>query len=129
MEQLIFFGLVMFIISLTIIQGLAPQQGDYPNLETRLYKLSTSQNPARYAAAHGLYYTEGMVRVVIELVSEEAKVPEKYHIQIEVRYKNLVQALVLIAELQPLSKESEVKLIRTPFEIYPKEEGDRDENR
>jgi len=130
MERLILAGWVVLVISFAIIQGLAPQRGDYPNLETRLYELSIARNPARYAATHKLYYIEGKVRAVIELVSEDAEIPSTYHLQIEVRHGRLVQALVPISELRPLSKEPAVRLIRTPLEIYPKgEEGTKDEKR
>ena len=120
MERLILIGWFLVVISFTIFQGLAPQREDYPNLETCLYELSVSPNPARYAATHGLHYTEGRVRVVIELVSGQAEIPNNYHIQIEDRYGDLVQALVPISELRPLSKEPMVRLIRTPLEIQLK---------
>jgi len=117
MERLILAGWVVFVISFTIIQGLAPQRGDYPNLETRLYKLSIARNPARYAATHGLYCTEGRVRVVIELLSEDVVIPQSYHIRIEDRHKDSIQALVPVKELRSLSNESGVKFIRVPWKV------------
>lgn len=117
MERLILIGWVVLVISFTVFQGLVPQRGDYPNLETRLYKLSVAPNPAKYAATHGPYYTAGKVRVVIELLSEDVAIPPRYHIQIEDRHKDSIQALVPVRELRPLSNESGIKFIRVPWKV------------
>lgn len=114
---MILIGWVLLVISFAVIQGLAPKRGDYPNLETRLYKLSISPDPAKYAATHGIYYAEGRVRVVIELADEGVTIPESYHIQVEDRYKNFIQALVPVKVLRPLSNEPGVKSVRLPWEV------------
>lgn len=95
------------------------KQEDYPNLESRLFELSISKNPAEYAATYGLYYAEGLVRVVIELKSQDESLPAKYSIQVESHYENIVQALVPIKELRRLSNEPQVKYVRTPLEPWP----------
>jgi len=89
-------------------------------LEVLLQKLielySKGEDVERFAEANGIFYEEGKVRVVIELVSEQIEVPEGYNLIIEKRYKNMVQALVPVSNLESLSKSPLVKFIRIPKE-------------
>ncbi|MBS7654968.1 hypothetical protein KEJ50_00460 [Candidatus Bathyarchaeota archaeon] len=89
-------------------------------LEASLQKLievySKGENVESFAEANRIFYEEGKVRVVIELVNEQAEVPEGYGVVIEKRYKNMVQALVPINNLESLSNSPLVKFIRTPKE-------------
>jgi hypothetical protein len=91
-----------------------PKQSDYPNVESRLFQLATAENPAEFAKANGLDYFE-MVRVIIVLNAPDASVPEGIRgLVVEGRTQEMVQALVPVQSLLELSKQPQVKLIRSP---------------
>ncbi|HJH27214.1 MAG TPA: hypothetical protein C5S37_10740, partial [Methanophagales archaeon] len=58
------------------------------------------------------------IRVVLILTNEKAELGDM-DIEIETRYKNLVQALVPISELKEIAKKPAVQYIRRPLKAYP----------
>lgn len=58
------------------------------------------------------------IRVVLELTDAKATL-EDTNIEIEARYKNLVQALVPISVIEAIAKDPAVVYIRTPLKAYP----------
>ncbi len=93
-----------------------PGQASCPNLESRLYNLTTATDPATYATDNGLYFADGKVRAVVELQNADTVLPSGYNAVTETRNGALVQALVPVAELCRLSNESQVRYVRAPFE-------------
>jgi hypothetical protein len=89
-------------------------------LEALLQKLievySKGGDVESFAETNGIFYKEEKVRVVIELVNEQADIPEGYGVIIEKRYKNMVQALVPINNLESLAESPLVRFIRIPKE-------------
>lgn len=114
---------VLFLVSMVALNGLGsslpqPQYEKPPKkLEFTLYKLTKTKNVYTYAKAHGLYVDDAKrVRVVIELVDEA--LPKDYEIIVEVKYANLVQALVPINQLIDLAEDPMVKYVRTPVKPF-----------
>lgn len=113
MKPLVFLGILALVMALSVIQ--VHNRESYPNLESRLYYLSICLNWAKCAAERGLYYTNGMVRVEIELEDPDTPLPKRYRIKVERRYEALVQALVPVNQLRPLSNAPGIKEIRAPL--------------
>jgi len=123
------YGLLIAILSSLMISVIIAQKSFFTSfegnkkpekLENLLQKLievySKGENAESFAETNGIFYKEGKVRVVIELINEQANIPEGYGVVIEKRYKNMVQALVPIENLEALSKSPLVKFIRIPKE-------------
>jgi hypothetical protein len=114
--------------SVIVMPGAAQKQQP-ENIESVLYQLVQAQEREDFALNHGLYLKDGKVRVVIELNNDtEAPDFERYGVEIETRYENLVQALVPVDNLINLSEESNINFIRTPLKAHPESEED-DETR
>ncbi|MBI2906299.1 MAG: hypothetical protein HYX92_01445 [Chloroflexi bacterium] len=92
---------------------------DCPKLENRLYQLFASPDPAAFAQQYGIGYSDGAVRVVVEMGDKEGRLPAGYSIKEETRSGGLVQAQVPLSELCRLSKEGSVKAIRLPLRAVP----------
>ena len=69
-----------------------------------------------FAQAHDLYMQDGMIRVVVEMVTETALLPD--YVLEETRYKNKVQALVPVEKIVELSGETNVTFIQAPLKPY-----------
>ena len=117
---------IVFLLCLTItahagdIQSKIPKKEmEYPKLESRLYKLMKSKDPASYAIQNRLYYSKGSVRVIMELASEDTPLPKNYLIQVEGRYGNLVQVVVPLKLLGKLSQSPGIKYIRPSYLSLP----------
>ncbi len=93
-----------------------PKQAGCPNLESRLYRLTTADDPAAYAAGSGLQYSEGRVRVVIEFQGPNDSLPAGYDVAVEARQGNLVQARAPVQDLCRISNEPNVRFVRAPIE-------------
>jgi hypothetical protein len=97
-----------------------------PKMDSILAQLYTKysnneQGISDFANTHGLYIRDGNVRVAIELVDNNAKLPEDLGIVEEARHGNQVQALVPIKSLQQLSLSDSVRFISIPLEAVPLE--------
>lgn len=90
------------------------------NLESVLYQLVKCQNKNDFAEANGLYLKDDKVRVIIELKDKKLDF-EREDVVIETRYENLVQALVPLDNLIPLSEDENINYIRAPLPAYPQE--------
>jgi len=78
-------------------------------------------NPAgvqSFASMHDISIVDGRIRVVLELTDDNAAL-EDANVNIETRYKNLVQALVPISELKEIARDPAVYYIRLPLRAYP----------
>lgn len=115
MRQLVLLGIGLLLIATVLLIIHKPQEAKCPKLDTVLFKLSQSSNPKEYASKQGLFYSNGRIRVEIKLTSQDVRLPNKYSIQVEKRYRDLLQALVPIDKLCPLSNEPQVKLVQAPI--------------
>lgn len=95
------------------------QMGECPKLESRLYQVAQSSDPEHAANQSGLYYSQGRVRVIIELADPAVSLPAGYSLIIESRYNTLIQASVALQDLCKLSQEPSVRLVRAPYEATP----------
>lgn len=96
-----------------------PTKAGCPKLEDRLYQLTVSPDPAALAAQTGLFYSQGRVRVIIELPSAESPAPSGYGLTVESRAQALVQALVPVDALCALAADGNVKFVRAPLPRLP----------
>ncbi|MBI4640237.1 MAG: hypothetical protein HY731_06055 [Candidatus Tectomicrobia bacterium] len=87
-----------------------------PKLEDLLFQVTQSSDPERTANQRGLFFSQGRIRVIIELTSPAVSLPTGYSLVIETRFQSLVQALVAVQDLCRLSEEPSVRLVRAPFE-------------
>ncbi len=106
--------LVLGLMSFAILPACVGPQQPCPRLEDRLYRLTTSPDPEAYARQADLYYSQGRVRVIIELESAEDRVPQLPGLTIESRAGELVQALVPVERLCELAAANGVRLVRSP---------------
>ena len=88
-------------------------------LSSLLYDLAVDPEPEKFAKKHGIFLTEGKVRVFISFNPtasnlEMDTLAENYSFMIEKKSKDVSRALVPIDKLIPLSKESIVWSIRLP---------------
>ncbi|MEM2921683.1 MAG: hypothetical protein QXF26_05125 [Candidatus Bathyarchaeia archaeon] len=67
-----------------------------------------------FATNHGLDVEGERIKVVIELNSEDAEIPQGYNLRIEARKGRLVQAVVSIKNIRGLAKLPQVKYIGVP---------------
>lgn len=77
--------------------------------------LAEAQNIAKQS---NILIINDRMRVVLILTNEKAEL-EDMNIEIERRYKNLVQALVPISEIKEIAKNHAVQYIRRPLRAYP----------
>lgn len=109
-------------VTAVAIPNTAPSKAsECPQMESRLYDLTTATDPAAFAQSHGLYYGDGRTRVVVVLVAPEAgtSILTQYDAQVETRYESLVQVLVPPAELCDLSNDPQVQFVRAPRVAEP----------
>ncbi len=104
------FGLAFFAALASCLEPPQP----CPRLEDRLYRLTISQDPEAYARQAGLDYSQGRVRVVIELESAEARAPQLPGLAVEARAERPAQALVPVERLCELAAANGVRLVRAP---------------
>ena len=88
-------------------------------LSSILYELAIAPEPGKFAKKHGIFLTEGKVRVFISFNpassnSERDKLAENYTYAVEKKSNDILRALVPVDRLIPLSKESVVWSIRLP---------------
>ena len=88
-------------------------------LSSLLYDLAVDPEPEKFAKKHGIFLTDGRVRVFISFNPtssnlERDTLSENYNFMVEKKSKDLSRALVPIDQLIPLSKESIVWSIRLP---------------
>lgn len=88
-------------------------------LSSLLYDLAVDPEPEKFAKKHGIFLTEGKVRVFISFNPtssnlERDTLAENYNFRVEKKSKDISRALVPIDKLIPLSKESAVWSIRLP---------------
>ncbi|HJH26701.1 MAG TPA: hypothetical protein C5S37_08000, partial [Methanophagales archaeon] len=100
-------------------------KGNPEKIESVLYQLMKAQKRDDFAEAHGLYLIDDKVRVVIELNNTEVlnreKIIKRYDGTMETYHENLVQALVPVDNLIPLSENPSVIYVRTPLIGYPQQ--------
>lgn len=121
-EQRLFEKLFFVVISFALLSiGIAVSTSyqECPKLENRLYQVAQSSNPERAASERSLYYSQGRVRVVIEMTDPDLPLPSAYSLIVESRYNTLIQALVLPQDMCQLSQESSVRSVRAPSETVP----------
>jgi hypothetical protein len=88
-------------------------------LSSLLYDLAVDPEPEKFAKKHGIFMTEGKVRVFISFNPtasnlERDTLAENYNFIVEKKSNDISRALVPIDILIPLSKESVVWSIRLP---------------
>ena len=88
-------------------------------LSSLLYDLSVDPEPENFAKKHGIFLTEGKVRVYISFNPassnlERDMLSENYNFMVEKKSKDISRAVIPIEQLIPLSKESAVWSIRLP---------------
>jgi len=88
-------------------------------ISSLLYDLAVDPDPEKFAKKHGIFLTEGKVRVFISFNPtssnlERDTLSKNYNFIVEKTSKDLSRALVPIDKLIPLSKESIVWSIRLP---------------
>ena len=86
----------------------------HSKLESALYELTKSEDRNGFAQSHGLVVIDGKVRVTIELVNTNYKLPSNFGGE-ESRYENLIQALVQIDKIEELADDPNIKFIRPPY--------------
>lgn len=88
-------------------------------LASNLYGLLFAEDPADYAHQKGIQIKEGKVKVIIELETRNAQLPQTCDLVVESRSKNLARAWVSIEQLIVLAEEDEIGFIRTPHQPEP----------
>jgi hypothetical protein len=88
-------------------------------LSSLLYDLAVDPEPEKFAKEHGIFLTEGKVRVFISFNPtssnlERDTLSENYNFIVEKKSNDISRALVPIDILIPLSKESVVWSVRLP---------------
>jgi hypothetical protein len=88
-------------------------------LSSILYELAVDPEPEKFAKKHGIFWTDGQVRVFISLNpassnSDRDKLAENYNYAVEKESNDMLRALVPADRLIPLSKEPVVWSIRLP---------------
>ena len=88
-------------------------------LSSLLYDLAIDPEPEKFAKKHGIFLTEGSVRVYISfnptpINLERDTLAENYNFMVEKKSNDILRALVPIDQLISLSKESAVWSIRLP---------------
>lgn len=81
-------------------------------LDSLLYRLTLVSDPEKFAQQHSLYLSANKVRVIIELAPDHQKIEGEYELTVEGIYKNLIQALVPVKQLIPLSEDPSVQFVR-----------------
>jgi hypothetical protein len=84
-------------------------------LDRRLFALTGAGDRAASARATGLYYAEGRVRTVVELVDAQAPAPAG--VQVEVRADRRLQALVSVEELCSVAADPAVRRVGAPTDL------------
>jgi len=59
-----------------------------PKLETRLYQLTQSEKLSIFAKVNGLYFSDGKVRLVIELRDPSGTISDRFHIAVKGQTRN-----------------------------------------
>ncbi len=93
--------------------GAANEKAANPKLDQVLYQLATSKDPKAFAIQKGINMSGESVRVIIT-VADGADIPGEFHVIIEQRDKNIIQALVPVNELLDLANEPGVSYIKVP---------------
>lgn len=114
MRQIIIVGIGGFLVIVAFLLFYTPQQVNCSKVDGMLLEFIRSPNPEEYASDHGLYYSDGRVRVEIKLTTQDVELPSNYSVKIEKRHNDLAQALVSPKQICPLSNEPQVVLIRAP---------------
>ncbi len=86
-----------------------------PKLESVLYDLTLSPDPATVAAERDIFHEDGSVRVVIELSQPDAELPDRYQVEIERQQGPRIRALVPLGILCELSNEDVVDFLHVPI--------------
>ena len=87
---------------------------DCPKLESALYQLTQSSDPATDAAGMGVQYEAGKVRVIVELNEPESGQLAAYQATIERQVIQTVRVLVPLNNLCVLSDDAAVDFVRVP---------------
>jgi hypothetical protein len=91
---------------------------DCPRLDSQLFQLSRSVDPAKFASGAGLELNSSGARVVVELATG-ADMPSGHGVVVEAQYANMVQARVPVADLCGLAQESAVVGVVPPTHGVP----------
>ena len=91
----------------------------YPKLDTRLYQLTLSKDPAAFAQLNDLHFSDGKVRVIIVLIDTLSSVSSDFQIDFEGQIEKLLQAMVPVDQLCALSQEPYVNFVRPPVQAVP----------
>ena len=120
-----FFLIIIFYSSPALAMGLKPPREEAPRLETkldsRLYKLVQAEDRYHFAEDNGLFMSGDKVLVVIEMTPDctETDIKEYRNITIKTSYRNHIEALVPVDDLEALAKEKKVTRIRPPYRLKP----------
>jgi hypothetical protein len=101
------------------IQPAKPEPPADARIDSVLYGLTLSPDWAAYAAQNGIERSGLRVRVVIELSSPDAALPEALELAIEARSARLVRAQALIHRLVDLARDPAVAFVRLPSRPQP----------
>lgn len=99
--------------------SIVPPKKEGPSeLESVLYQLTQAEDYQTFGKQHVLDIVDSKVRVEIELVDSDYSLPSEFGIE-EVRFGNLVQALVFIDRLLDLASNPSIDFVRTPQKPIP----------
>jgi hypothetical protein len=100
------------------------------NLSSTLVRLARADDPASFAAAHGIEYADGRALVVVELRGASS-LPAGYDATVQqtvtVDGQTVVQALVPVDRLLALAEEPSVAYVRLPERAVPGNTEERTE--
>ncbi len=108
---------------MTSCSPLGPERKGNPKLDSQLNQLIDAERRGEaslFARRNNIELVDGSVRVIIECVPEEVvaatAVATALGASVEARYRDLLQALVPIANLTALADAPTIRLIRLPRE-------------
>ena len=90
-----------------------------PKVEKKLLDLMDASDRAAFAKTEGIDYQAGFVRVILELSNKDDPAPEQHDVRLEGREGRLVQAMVPLDKLCPLSSDPRIISILTPAKAIP----------
>ena len=96
-------------------QGSQRDRSGCPQLGSQLAQLAAADDPQAFSAQTGLSYmpTQG-ARALIELRADESDLAAAYHLTVESRYAEWIQAWVPLDQLCPLANDPRVRSVDAP---------------
>jgi hypothetical protein len=96
-----------------------PEPPEGARIDSVLYGLLLAPDWKDYASANGIDLSGLRARVIVELSSSEAELPDALQLVVEARTGNLVRVQVLIHRLVELARDAAVSFVRLPSRPQP----------